>query len=175
MAECIRCKQAIGGFLGVQKALPMTIESAIQCGVDPKGLCEQCLQDEIDKSRNPALKEAEAALQNAMESIIISTTAHPAEWTKDIVGIVNGFSVIGTGLLAEVFSTVTDILGAESNTYHGKLTYAKNKAILRAKAEALTLGANMIFGLQVNITEISAMKGMLLVAVTGTALKHNIE
>ena len=60
----------------------------------------------------------------------------------------------------------------ESKSYHDKLVKAKNNAILRAKEEAVSLGANMIFGLQVNINEISAAKGMLLVAVTGTALKH---
>ena len=33
----------------------------------------------------------------------------------------------------------------------------------------------MILGMQVNITEISALKGMLQVAVIGTALKHDVE
>lgn len=65
--------------------------------------------------------------------------------------------------------------GEESKAYHGKLTYAKNNAILRATEESLTLGANMILGMQVNITEISALKGMLQVAVIGTALKHDVE
>ena len=51
-----------------------------------------------------------------MDSIIISTTMAPTEWTKDIVGIVNGFSVIGTGPIAELCFTLTDIL--EKNLKH---------------------------------------------------------
>lgn len=199
MAVCRKCKKEIGGFFGAKKALPVTINEAEKRGIDPTGLCDDCLQNEVDsgpsieavlEARNEAerlrvlevkadelaaKRKAEELIEGKrrdLEKIVISTSPHPAEWTHEIVGIVNGFSVIGTGPLAEVFSSVTDFFGTESKAYHEKLTLAKNKAIARAKEEAYLLRANMIFGLQVNITEISSSHGMLMFAVTGTALKH---
>ena len=173
MAACLRCKKEFGGFWGAKKALPFTIDDAVKLGIDPNGLCEDCLLHEVKRvSEMPSPEEQEHL--EALSGMIVSTTAHPEDWTKDIVGVVNGFSVIGTGLFAELFSTITDFVGMESKSYHDKLVKAKNNAILRAKEEAVSLGANMIFGLQVNINEISAAKGMLLVAVTGTALKHEV-
>lgn len=172
MAVCRKCKKEIGGFFGAKKALPVTIENAVKRGIDPNSLCDDCLQYEVDNTRDPFVTDEEHERTNALQGMVISTANHPAEWTKDIVGVVNGFSIIGTGILSDFFSTFTDFFGAESRSYHDKLVRAKNNAILRAKEEALTMGANMIFGLQVNITEISTGHGMLLVAVTGTALKR---
>lgn len=199
MAECKRCKRIIGAEGGVFPANQETIDQALQRGIFTIGLCGPCLQQEIAKKagfkhemlkreqqekqardmeearERQRIEENKRAMREAeLDAIVLSTTAHPEEWTRDIVGIVNGFSVIGTGPLAGLLSNVTDLLGIESKSYHDKLVKAKNNALERAKEEAHALGANMIFGIQVNITEIGANISMLLVSVTGTALKRKV-
>ena len=110
-----------------------------------------------------------------INAIIVATFPPPAEWTKDIVGVVNGSSVIGTGPIVSIASTITDFFGAEAYGHIEKIEKAKNNAIQRLKEDAFLMGANMVFGVQVNINEITAGHGMLLVAATGTALNHKEE
>ena len=214
MSECRICKRVFGGFRGVAKPYAMLVDEAITRGVDPTGLCTECLEAELDKAptleemRQKAKEQAEKRRREEeqrrreeelyatemekkfkirkdlrvkyspkIDAIVVATFPPPAEWTKEIIGIVNGSSVIGTGPLVSLASIITDFFGTEAYGHIEKIEKAKNNAIQRLKEDAFLLGANMVFGVQININEITVGEGnsMLFVAATGTALNHKEE
>jgi uncharacterized protein YbjQ (UPF0145 family) len=69
-----------------------------------------------------------------------------------------------------MFATVRDIVGGRSATYEKALTEAREVAMAEMTARAQALGANGVIGIDVDYEVLGQANGMLMVAVSGTAV-----
>lgn len=105
--------------------------------------------------------------------VLMTTTGSLDGWTVDsYLGPISTHRVIGTGLLTDIFSSFSDFFGARSDSYRNKMEEIEHEALSLVQLKATRMGANAVIGLRVDHDEISgAGKSMLMVTVTGTAVK----
>ena len=87
------------------------------------------------------------------------------------LGLVNGEAVIGANIFRDVFSSVRDVVGGRAGGYERALSGAREAALAEAVSAAKTLGANGIVGIDFDYEVLGETNGMMLVSVSGTAVK----
>ena len=167
-------------MFGVTRVGPRSIHKVKHLlDMDCSGMCVQCamivLGDERLRrkleSADSIRKRIEAQLQSALDEISLQTIPHFESSGGKIVGIVTGYSIIGTGVLTDFFSSVTDLFGVESNAYLEKIRKGEKSAILIAKKQALEMGADLISGFTISVAEATSGHGMLMISCSGTAVR----
>ena len=87
------------------------------------------------------------------------------------LGIVNGEAIIGANIFRDLFSSVRDVVGGRAGGYERALAGARNAALDDMKAAAKELGADGIVGIDFDYEVLGENNGMLMVSVSGTAVK----
>ncbi|MDX1619164.1 MAG: heavy metal-binding domain-containing protein [Balneolaceae bacterium] len=104
--------------------------------------------------------------------MIVSTT-HAIEG-KEITkycGIVTGEAIMGANLFKDLFAGIRDIVGGRSAAYEDELRTAREIAMQEMQERARELGANAIIGIDLDYETVGAQGGMLMVSISGTAVK----
>jgi len=104
--------------------------------------------------------------------MIVTTT--PAVEGRKIVaykGIVFGEVVSGVNFIKDMFSSITDMIGGRSGTPEKELQEAREKALAEMSERAAKLGADAVVGVDVDYEVLGETNGMLMVSVSGTAVK----
>jgi uncharacterized protein YbjQ (UPF0145 family) len=86
------------------------------------------------------------------------------------LGVVTGEAIIGANIFRDMFATVRDIVGGRSATYEKALSEARAAALAAMEARAQDLGATAVIGIDVDYEVLGQNNGMLMVAVSGTAV-----
>jgi uncharacterized protein YbjQ (UPF0145 family) len=86
------------------------------------------------------------------------------------LGVVTGEAIIGANIFRDMFAAVRDIVGGRSATYEKALGEAREVAMAAMQQRALELGANAVIGIDVDYEVLGQNNGMLMVAVSGTAV-----
>ena len=85
--------------------------------------------------------------------------------------IVSGEAVVGTNIFRDLIAGFTDLVGGRSGGYEKELRNAKDMAIKEMAAEARTLGADAVVGVDLDYEHIGGgNKSMLMVTASGTAV-----
>jgi uncharacterized protein YbjQ (UPF0145 family) len=87
------------------------------------------------------------------------------------LGIVNGEAIIGANIFRDMFSAVRDVVGGRAGGYERALSGARDAALQEMIAAAKELGANGIVGIDFDYEVLGETNGMMMVAVSGTAVK----
>jgi uncharacterized protein YbjQ (UPF0145 family) len=87
------------------------------------------------------------------------------------LGIVNGEAIIGANIFRDMFSSVRDVVGGRAGGYERALAGAREAALDDMKAAARELGADGIVGIDFDYEVMGEANGMMMVAVSGTAVK----
>ena len=87
------------------------------------------------------------------------------------MGIVNGEAIIGANIFRDLFSSVRDVVGGRAGGYERALAGARDAALGEMKAAAREIGANGIVGIDFDYEVMGEANGMMMVAVSGTAVK----
>ncbi len=87
------------------------------------------------------------------------------------VGIVNGEAIIGANIFRDMFSSVRDVVGGRAGGYERALAGARDAALDDMKEAAKELGADGIVGIDFDYEVLGETNGMMMVAVSGTAVK----
>ena len=87
------------------------------------------------------------------------------------LGLVNGEVIIGANIFRDMFSSVRDVVGGRAGGYERALAGARDAALDEAKAAAKALGADGIVGIDFDYEVLGETNGMMLVSVTGTAVR----
>ena len=106
--------------------------------------------------------------------MIVTTTQNVDVEGRQIAeykGIVFGEVVSGVNFVKDMFSSITDIFGGRSSTYENELEEARQKAIEEMCGRAERLGADAVVGVDVDYEVLGKENGMLMVSVSGTAVK----
>lgn len=141
--------------------------------------CEKCGRKPLSEATNEMLfqkAESQKALQKlindkSINAIPITTTSTPHLWQYEVVGMVTGQSTTGTGVLSDFFSSITDFFGIQSSTYNKKIKSGEEMCGLQVRLQTLKLGGNAIIGTDIDYSDLGAEKGMIMVAMAGTAIK----
>ena len=86
-------------------------------------------------------------------------------------GIVTGEAIVGANIVRDLFASVRDIVGGRAGSYENVLASARETALREMGEAAAKLGANAVIGIDVDYEVLGADNGMLMVCVSGTAVK----
>ncbi len=87
------------------------------------------------------------------------------------LGIVNGEAIIGANIFRDMFSAVRDVVGGRAGGYERALAGARDAALDELKAAAKQLGADGVIGIDFDYEVLGETNGMMMVSVSGTAVK----
>jgi uncharacterized protein YbjQ (UPF0145 family) len=87
------------------------------------------------------------------------------------LGVVHGEAIIGANIFRDLFSSVRDVVGGRAGGYERALSGARDAAVDDMKAAAREMGANGIVGIDFDYEVLGETNGMMMVAVSGTAVK----
>jgi len=87
------------------------------------------------------------------------------------LGIVTGEAIVGANIFQDLFANIRDIVGGRSAAYEQELARARTIALEELQAAAQQLGAEAVVGVDLDYEVLGANNGMLMVSVSGTAVK----
>jgi uncharacterized protein YbjQ (UPF0145 family) len=102
--------------------------------------------------------------------ILTTTSLIEGRAVSRYLGVVTGEAIIGANIFRDMFATVRDIVGGRSATYEKALAEARDVAMGEMQRRAQELGANAVIGIDVDYEVLGQNNGMLMVAVSGTAV-----
>jgi uncharacterized protein YbjQ (UPF0145 family) len=90
---------------------------------------------------------------------------------EKFLGVVNGEAIIGANIFRDLFSSIRDVVGGRAGGYERALSGARDAALEDMMVVAKELGANGIVGIDFDYEVLGEKNGMMMVAVSGTAVK----
>ncbi len=104
---------------------------------------------------------------------MIITTTPDIEGSKisRYLGVVTGEAILGANLFRDIFAGIRDIVGGRSGAYEKELRKAREIAFDEIEAAATKLGANAVVGVDIDYEILGEKSGMLMVSVSGTAVR----
>lgn len=89
----------------------------------------------------------------------------------DYLGVVVGEAILGANIFKDIFGAIRDIVGGRAGAYEEEMGKARDIAFSEIEQEAAALGANAIVGIDLDYEVIGAKGAMMMVSVSGTAVK----
>lgn len=86
-------------------------------------------------------------------------------------GLVSGEVIIGANVLKDFTASLHDFFGGRATAYEDTLIEARESAMREMIGRAMQMGANAIVGVDVDYETIGQHGSMLMVSVTGTAVR----
>jgi uncharacterized protein YbjQ (UPF0145 family) len=129
--------------------------------------CSGCSGPLVDKYK------ADLALlvKDSIGVIPVITLNNPMNWDYEVLGMVTGQSVTGTGMMSELASSWSDLIGGQSNSLGAKISNGEVLCKNQLKYKAAMMGANAVVATDIDYSEVGSVKGMLMVCMAGTAVK----
>ena len=90
---------------------------------------------------------------------------------RDYLGVVTGEVIVGANIFKDFFAGIRDVVGGRSGVYEKTLSSARKTALEELAAEARTLGADAVIGIDLDYEVIGSGGSMLMVSASGTAVK----
>lgn len=90
---------------------------------------------------------------------------------RDYLGVVAGEAILGANIFRDIFAGVRDVIGGRSGSYEKVLRQAREEALAEMQAAARQLGADAVVGIDYDYETLGANGSMLMVAVSGTAVR----
>lgn len=178
---CIHCGETIkSGMLGSNKAFTEKQLFALAQCIDEvrAGACEECGDSLLGLPHKVAntISTTQRALFALMDMVPLASLHSPVGWEYETLGLVTGRSTTGTGMFSDVASAFTDLFGAQSKTYNSKLQSGENICRAALRLQAIEMGGNAVLGVDVDYAEVGGQRAMLMVCMTGTAVRlKNVE
>ncbi|MGF6190751.1 heavy metal-binding domain-containing protein [Serratia sp. 2723] len=101
------------------------------------------------------------------------STTHTLEGftITEYFGVVTGEAILGANIFRDFFAGVRDIVGGRSGAYEKELRKARQLAFKEMQEQAKELGANAVVGIDIDYQTVGKDSTMLMVSVSGTAVK----
>lgn len=113
----------------------------------------------------------ENGFQKGAEMLIVTTDNIQGHEITQYMGLVAGQAVYGANFIRDFFAGITDVIGGRSGGYESVLMDGATAAIRDMEGYAKELGANAIIGVSIDYESMGKDNSMLMVSVTGTAVK----
>ena len=104
---------------------------------------------------------------------MIVTTTHNLEGrrVRDYLGVVTGEAVVGANIFRDLMAGIRDIVGGRSGSYEKELRKAREVAFEELEATARERGADAVIGVDLDYEVLGDKNGMLMVSISGTAVR----
>lgn len=104
---------------------------------------------------------------------MITTTTPTIEGkpVAEYYGVVTGEVIIGANIFRDLFANISDIVGGRSGSYEKALGGAREEAFEELEEKAAKRGANAVVGVDIDYEVIGQNGSMLMVSVSGTAVR----
>ena len=86
-------------------------------------------------------------------------------------GVVFGEVIAGVNFIRDIAASIRNIVGGRSGSYEEELVKARNQAMDELANRAIEVGADAVVGIDVDYEVLGPNNGMLMVTVSGTAVK----
>jgi len=103
--------------------------------------------------------------------IITTTPTIEGKPIREYFGIVTGEAIMGANMFKDLFAGIRDIVGGRAGIYEKELRKARDVAIEEVETTARNLGANAVIGVDIDYEVLGEKNGMLMVSVSGTAVR----
>lgn len=104
------------------------------------------------------------------EKMIVTTTPNiEGKTITEYLGVVTGEAIMGANIFRDFFASITDIVGGRSAAYEKELGKARKVAMDEMTQKARDIEGAAVIGVDLDYEVIR--DGMLMVAVSGTAVK----
>lgn len=104
--------------------------------------------------------------------MLVSTTAViEGRPVQDYLGLVTGEVIVGANLFRDIFASITDLVGGRSGKYEEVLGRARREALEEMTEQARQLGGNGVIGVDIDYEVLGQNGSMLMVSVSGTAVR----
>jgi uncharacterized protein YbjQ (UPF0145 family) len=109
----------------------------------------------------------------AEENFFLATVVPDGEGARieRFLGLVNGEAIIGANIFRDMFSSIRDVVGGRAGGYERALSGARDAALKDMIESARELGADGVVGIDFDYEVLGEANGMMMVAVSGTAVK----
>jgi uncharacterized protein YbjQ (UPF0145 family) len=105
------------------------------------------------------------------EILVTTTPDFQGRPIQQYLGVVCGEAIVGAAFFKDFFAGIRDVIGGRASGYEKTLSKARAAAIDDMKEAAAELGANAIVGIDLDYEVLGETNGMLMVTVSGTAVK----
>lgn len=102
--------------------------------------------------------------------LITTTSTIEGKRITRYCGVVAGEAILGANLFKDIFASIRDLVGGRSATYERELQRARDIAMEELQQKAREAGVNAIVGVDIDYEVLGQGNGMLMVAVSGTAV-----
>ena len=103
--------------------------------------------------------------------IITTTPSIENRPIRDYLGIVTGEVIVGANIFKDMFANIRDIVGGRAGAYESTLRDARQQAFAELEDEARRRGADAVIGIDIDYEVVGQGGSMLMVSVSGTAVK----
>ena len=90
---------------------------------------------------------------------------------REYLGVVVGEAILGANVFKDIFGSIRDIVGGRSGSYEKEMGRARQIAFEDMERAAENLGADGIVGIDIDYEVVGAQGAMMMVSVSGTAVK----
>ena len=87
------------------------------------------------------------------------------------LGVVSGEAIIGANLFKDMFASIRDVVGGRAQSYERTVKEAKVAAMEDLEAEARSIGADAVVGVDLDYEVLGRGGSMLMVSANGTAVR----
>ncbi|MFC3395896.1 heavy metal-binding domain-containing protein [Brenneria rubrifaciens] len=102
----------------------------------------------------------------------LSTTPSLEGFTiTEYCGVVTGEAILGANVFRDFFASIRDVVGGRSGAYEKELRKARQIAFKELQMQAEDVGANAVVGIDIDYETVGKDGSMLMVTVSGTAVK----
>jgi len=105
--------------------------------------------------------------------IITTTNTVEGRTIAEYKGIVFGEVISGVNFIKDFAAGLSNFFGGRSSTYEDELIQDRENALREMEDRARSLGADAVVAVDVDYEVLGADNGMLMVTVSGTAVKLN--
>jgi uncharacterized protein YbjQ (UPF0145 family) len=103
--------------------------------------------------------------------VMSTTNSLESKEITNYLGVVTGEAILGANIFKDIFAGIRDIVGGRSSSYERELQEARRLAFAEMEEKANRVGANAIVGIDIDYETIGANGSMLMVSVSGTAVR----
>ena len=103
--------------------------------------------------------------------ILTTTPTIEGRTITEYKGVVFGEVISGVNFIRDFAASIRNIVGGRSGSYEDELIEARSKAMNEMAARARQMGADAVVGIDVDYEVLGQNNGMLMVTVSGTAVK----
>ncbi|EED28342.1 conserved hypothetical protein [Vibrio sp. 16] len=93
---------------------------------------------------------------------------------QDYLGVVVGEAILGANIFKDMFGAIRDVVGGRSGAYEREMGRAREIAFQEMEEQARSMGADGIVGIDIDYEVIGSGGSMMMVSVSGTAVKFKV-